>query len=409
MKENSIKNIYNLIAISCIVFYSSLNAQWVQMDLTGTTVNAFAVLDTNLFAGTSSGVFLSSNNGTSWTAVNTGLTNTNIRALVVSGTNLFAGTFGDGVFRTTNNGTNWTEVNTGLMDTVVTAFAVSDINLFAGTYYSGVFLSTNNGTSWTAVDSGMIGYHANSVSSLTVSNTNLFAGTYGNIFFSTNNGTSWTQADSGLVWNQPGVLALAANGANMYAGLNGSGVFLSTNNGTGWTNVGGGGSVTDLLVSGTNLFSSTYEGSVFLSKDNGASWTAIDSGLPNISVGSLSVSDRYIFAGTTDGVWRRPLSEIITGVKDQSNEIPSQFILEQNYPNPFNPSTTIRFQVPSSSFVNLKVYDVLGNEVATLVNEEKLAGSYEVNFDAKGLSSGIYFYTLNAGSVIETKKMILLK
>ena len=81
----------------------------------------------------------------------------------------------------------------------------------------------------------------------------------------------------------------------------------------------------------------------------------------------------------------------------------------QNYPNPFNPSTTIKFQIPNSSFVNLKVYDVLGNEVATLVNEEKPAGTYQLSFDASNLSSGIYFYKLQAGNIVETKKMILLK
>jgi hypothetical protein len=101
--------------------------------------------------------------------------------------------------------------------------------------------------------------------------------------------------------------------------------------------------------------------------------------------------------------------DIVLGIEDQSNGIPSQFILAQNYPNPFNPYTTIRFQVPNSSFVNLKVYDILGNEVATLVNEEKSTGSYEVEFDASGLSSGIYFYKLQAGSFVETKKMILMK
>ncbi len=101
---------------------------------------------------------------------------------------------------------------------------------------------------------------------------------------------------------------------------------------------------------------------------------------------------------------------ITTGIEDPQEEIiPEQFTLSQNYPNPFNPSTTIRFQVPNSSFVNLKVYDVLGNEVATLVNEEKASGSYQVNFNAKGLSSGIYFYTINAGSFVETNKMLLLK
>jgi len=94
-----------------------------------------------------------------------------------------------------------------------------------------------------------------------------------------------------------------------------------------------------------------------------------------------------------------------------------EFSLEQNYPNPFNPSTKIKFTIPTvianetkqSQLVILKVYDVLGSEIATLVNEEKPAGSYEVEFDATGLSSGIYFYRLQAGSFIETKKLILMK
>jgi probable HAF family extracellular repeat protein len=85
------------------------------------------------------------------------------------------------------------------------------------------------------------------------------------------------------------------------------------------------------------------------------------------------------------------------------------FTLNQNYPNPFNPSTTIRYSIPEFSFASIKVYDVLGKEIATLVNEEKPAGSYEINFDAIGLSSGIYFYKLQAGSFVETKKMILIR
>jgi len=89
--------------------------------------------------------------------------------------------------------------------------------------------------------------------------------------------------------------------------------------------------------------------------------------------------------------------------------LPEKFSLDQNYPNPFNPSTTINFSVPSSEFVTLKVYDVLGNEIETLVNEEKPAGKYEVDFNAVELSSGIYFYMLQVGNFLETKKMILLR
>jgi hypothetical protein len=88
---------------------------------------------------------------------------------------------------------------------------------------------------------------------------------------------------------------------------------------------------------------------------------------------------------------------------------PENFILYQNYPNPFNPATNIRFRIADFGFVSLKVYDVLGDEVATLVNEVKDAGEYEVEFSANWLTSGIYFYKLNVGSFSETKKMLLMK
>jgi hypothetical protein len=97
-------------------------------------------------------------------------------------------------------------------------------------------------------------------------------------------------------------------------------------------------------------------------------------------------------------------------VSEVENEIqPLTFQLEQNYPNPFNPSTKISFQISQNDFVSLKVYNILGNEVATLVNENKSAGKYEVSFDASSLSSGTYFYKLQTGSFVESKKMILLK
>ena len=85
------------------------------------------------------------------------------------------------------------------------------------------------------------------------------------------------------------------------------------------------------------------------------------------------------------------------------------YSLSQNYPNPFNPTTTIRFQIPKSSFVNLKVYDVPGREVESLINEEKSAGSYDVEFNSSNLTCGIYFYKIQAGEFAQTKKMILLK
>jgi len=284
------------------VFLSTNNGtSWTQVNngLTNTVVLSLAVSGTNIFAGTYGGVFLSMNNGASWTQVNNGLTNTWVRAIAVSGTNIFAGTSG-GVFLSTNNGTSWTQVNNGLTNTNVRSLAVSGTNIFAATYGGGVFLSTNNGTSWTQVNNGLTNTW---VYALTVSGTNIFAGTEGGgVFLSTNNGTSWTQVNNGLT--NTTVYALAVSGTNIFAGTDG-GVFISTNNGASWTQVNNGLTDTDveaLAVSGTNIFAGT-DGGVFLSTNNGTSWTEVNNGLTNTYVRSLAVSGTNIFAGTDGGVF----------------------------------------------------------------------------------------------------------
>lgn len=98
-----------------------------------------------------------------------------------------------------------------------------------------------------------------------------------------------------------------------------------------------------------------------------------------------------------------------TDVEENNEFFPSEFLLLQNYPNPFNPATIISYQLPVDGNIILKVYDLIGNEVATLVNEEQSAGRYEITFNASNLSSGVYFYRIQAGSFNQVKKMILLR
>ena len=93
----------------------------------------------------------------------------------------------------------------------------------------------------------------------------------------------------------------------------------------------------------------------------------------------------------------------------KGENIPVDYSLEQNYPNPFNPTTTIRYQLPKDGMVTLKVYDILGAEVITLINEEKVAGKYEVNFNAASLASGVYIYRLSVNEFVSVKKMVMLK
>jgi hypothetical protein len=332
------------------------------------------------------------------------LTSNIVDALALSNTNVFAGTQasylgGGGVFLSTNSGTSWSR--TGLTNLDVSALLASGTNLFAATY-SGVFLSTNNGTTWTE---GTPAWDGASVISLAASVTNLFAGTNGlGVFLSTDRGITWNAANFGLPVSW--VLSLAVDGNSLFAGT-GAGVFLSTNNGTTWAAVNTGLSnyrINALTVSETNLFAGTGGGGVFLSTNKGTTWTAVNPGLMRLEVYSLVVNGADLYAGTFGGVFRRPLSEMTASV-----QIPAAFTLRQNYPNPFNAGTTIRYELPIASHVSLTVYDILGRQVSVLVNDRRNAGVYEVKFDGSNLASGVYFYRLQAENYVATRRFLLVK
>ncbi len=410
------------LVITLLLVAVSSNAQWVQMSNgmgTDKGVYSFATIGNNIFAGTwSTGVFLSTNNGTNWTPVNNGLTNQNVNTLVASGGNLFAGTY-EGVYISTNNGTSWSIVNNGLSNIIVRSLCVSGTNVFAGTGV-GVYLSTNNGSSWTSVNNGLTALNMRAIA---VSGINIFAGTVGGgVFLSTNNGSNWTAINNGLTSQY--IYSFAVSGGNIFAGSN-SGVFLSTNNGINWAEVNNGLTnlfINSLAVSGTNIFAGTQNvpsgGSIFLSTNNGINWIQKNQGI-NVTpiILSLLISNNYIYAGTGGtSVYRRSLSEII-GIQNISTEIPPAYSLSQNYPNPFNPTTTIKFTIPKVSsphdlggdLVLLKVFDVSGREVETLINEQLQPGTYSTQWNASAYSSGVYFYKIESGDFSETKRMLLIK
>ena len=150
------------------------------------------------------------------------------------------------------------------------------------------------------------------------------------------------------------------------------------------------------------------EQKLIYSLDAGLTWKLVSTPDSALIFKMIFPDSLHGFGVGTDGAIIK-YKHSISSVQDEEEYIPEKFILQQNYPNPFNPSTKIKYQIPEINFVTLKVYDVLGNEIVTLVNEEKPIGSYEVGFDATSLSSGIYFYKLQAGDFISTKKMILMK
>ena len=388
-----------------ILYPALVHGQWSQTSTSQFYISTLSASGLNLFAGTvGAGILLSTDNGTSWTAVNAGLGNSQVRSLAVSGTNLFAGTDG-GVFLSTNNGASWAGASTGLTGGSVYALAVSGTNLFASTVTQ-VSVSTDIARSWTTASGGLA---SSTIYSLAVSGTNLFAGTYdAGVFLSTNYGVSWTQVNSNLPRT---VYALAVSGTNLFAGTR-SGVFLSTNNGGNWTSISPDLSgVYSLAIHGDTLFAGRSGYSVYVSTDNGHIWSAANDGLitPHLVFNCFAFIGNIVFVATDAGVWKRSLSQQLSSVEHLSSGLPDDSYLKQNYPNPFNPTTNISFKLPSSAYVSLTLHDLLGRLKATLVRNELSAGSYTVHFDGSGLSSGVYFYRLQAGSFIETKKLILQK
>ncbi|MCI0473577.1 MAG: T9SS type A sorting domain-containing protein, partial [Ignavibacteria bacterium] len=158
---------------------------------------------------------------------------------------------------------------------------------------------------------------------------------------------------------------------------------------------------------------------VYASTNSGVNWISKNEGLQFLNVKKLHEYNDFIFAATDgNGIYKRPKSEVIS-VQNVSVITPQNFNLYQNYPNPFNPNTIISFDIPNSSplsplqrgtmFVTLKIFDITGKEVETLVNEQLSPGSYEVDWNASRYPSGTYFYRLETKDFRETKKMVLIK
>lgn len=277
-----------------------------------------------------------------------------------------------------------------------------------------------NGTDWEGVDIPSPGGRTNRLTDVNGSSSNdvWLVGYYrnsGSLFTSVIfhwDGNTWTLEDNPNPPFQNFLYAtISTRPDNMYAiGRNDAQSLVQHWNGTGWEifNLPGISKFDMDYADENHIWGTGYDIVMW----NGQEWVAET--LPGVTNMNLRGVD-VVHSGS---VWAAGGSDEIpylvahrTEATSVSNDLtnPIDFILEQNYPNPFNPSTKIKYAIGSRQYASLKVYDVLGNEVATLVDEEKEVGIYEVNFNASELTSGVYFYKLQAGSIVQTKKMILLR
>ncbi len=409
------------------IFSAALNAQWTALNNGfGSEIYAMKKIGNMFIAATKdSGIFISTNSGVDWQKRNNGLTNLKVYSLAVNGSTVASGTYGGGVYISTDNGNSWVQKNSGLTLPYIYSLAYSGQNLLAGSGGSGVFISTNGGTNWN-INLSL----APIAAAFHVTDTTVYLGIGPYFYRSRNNGANWTLVATANYSVKAFSITQNLTNTNLFVGTLG-GVYNSTNNGSSWSTKNTGltyTSVNCLAVSGMNVFSGTENGGVFLLKENATSWIQVNTGLPaNTSIREIIIDGNSMYAASSAGVvWKRSVPEV-TYIKEM-NSLPNDFALLQNYPNPFNPTTTIQFQIPhktlyaegipsgqggsreaAGGFVMLKIYDALGREVATLVNEELTSGSYEFTFDGKELPSGIYFYKLYFGNFSHTKRMSLIK
>jgi ligand-binding sensor domain-containing protein len=348
-------------------------------------------------AGNYYGVFLTSDQGISWSP--TGLMYKNAYSLTTSGNVIIAGTE-NGIYRSLDSARTWSFV--GLANNVVKLVkSTSGGEIFAGIEGYGLYRSLDQGESW-----GFIGFPNLTVLSVASDNSGtLIAGTSDGIYFSPDNGANW--AYSGLANTQILSMAINNNGT-IFSGTE-SGIYSSNDGGTSWVfKAFLDTTVYQLLTSdGNQIFAGTNNG-VYRSINNGDTWENISLGLDNLNIKALVIdSAGYLYAGVDyRGVYRSINKFVGISVHSKLSDNP---IRCKVFPNPLTASTEVEYKLQENTIVILKVYNHLGQEVCTLVNERQDKGDHKVIWIAEGQSSGIFFYRLTTGSQSSTGKMVVVR
>lgn len=420
------KFFYLIILLSIFVTLNAYSEDWVMLNTPPLQqVNTVHFINKNTgFVTAGNQIYKTSDQGQSWILS----TNTTYQSFYTQFLNANTGfTYGNyKIQSTTNCGSSW-EVKT--LDSVLQSIYFADESTwYISTVNNALQKTTNKGITWQYLDARLPASYTYRTIHFINSATGFIAGDNGGgvsalglIRKTTDGGLTWQTRNSFTGVQPRSFTFLNASTGYLIAQYK---VFKTTDGGNNWTQTLTGLSTTDDFryitfpnantgyASGSNT-SIEGGGRIIKTTNAGQSWFYI---LNSSSIffseicfttdsigyvgGGVPMNTGYVMKTTTGG---------LTYVSSNSNVIPDKFHLYQNYPNPFNPLTRINYELPVSDFVSLKIYDALGNEVSTLINEKQMAGSYSTDFNASALPSGVYFYKLETGSLTETKKMMLLK
>jgi photosystem II stability/assembly factor-like uncharacterized protein len=359
------------------------------------------------------------------------------------------------IMKSSDAGKSWIELNTGTSHNLKKMYQPASNQIWAAGDSGTVILSMNSGTDWDFVNPGTTA-NLSSVFSRG-SGVAYVVGDTGSCYYTTDLGSNWETRTVPTSENlNDGICPLSGSSAIALVGGTNGVIYKTTDAGINWTSILSG--ISDDIYSfsfGPSgfVFASGANGVILKSSDAGDSWSivstptsedllSIDVSKQNanwlIACGNNGTLLKSTDVGTTWFLQGSPTTENLFCVYAASNSvhfaggnngillkttdggggpvnvedekvIPNDFTLFQNYPNPFNPSTTISFSIPEASYVSLKIFNALGEEIETLVAKELSAGNYQYEWNAKNLTSGIYFYTLTEGAFTQTYKMVLLK
>jgi photosystem II stability/assembly factor-like uncharacterized protein len=298
--------------------------------------------------------------------------------------------------------------------------------LYAGGIY--MYKSTNGGADWSGA---LVSFGAGKALSIAVSSTSTDTAYVGvlpvgtsvaAVYRTVNGGVNWTDVSNGSIPNRypTRINVNPYNSKEVYVSFGGFGtahILKSTNAGNSWQNITG--NLPDIPTHSVCIdpvYNNIYVGNdlgVYVTTNGGTNWYEYRTGMPYAIVNDITIvnlSRKLRIATHGNGIWERKLISSPVVIQNQITKTPTEYKLYQNYPNPFNPVTNIRYAIPKSGFISLKVYDILGKEVGLYINEFQQAGEYNIYFDGSRLASGMYIYRLSSGGkTLAVKKMILAK
>ncbi|MBN1340945.1 MAG: T9SS type A sorting domain-containing protein [Bacteroidales bacterium] len=417
--------------LSAFALYAT--AQWQNIAIPGSTagITSMFTYGEALMAGTAGdGIFTTGDNGNSWTDISGNIGNKNIN-------DIRGGAGPEVIWAATENGIFFTQDHSGYDNNTGTGLTTTDANYYwlgdgndpnkewaVGTNGGGVFTSGELGGPWSNANTGISGngLYVNDLGGYEDDEV-VYAvlATEGGVYFSTDQFSSWTLKNNGLSGDALKVKKLTGLGTAVMIATR-AGLYWSMDLGDSWTTL-----IPDekfntvgLYLTGSGIICFAFGENGYYTADL-LTWNPV--ALPNLpsgtEVSSFAMNSTHVFIGTntmgkegdlTGGIYAAPIDQIITSAEEIFSMPSGNDFLKQNYPNPFSSTTVISYTLPENDFVTLKVYDLPGREVATLVNEFQKAGDYSVQFNASFIRGTTLFYRIkSAKGIIQTKKMTILE